>query len=110
MTDFLRPALYEAYHAIIPLDEPGTEGGRSYHVVGPVCESTDILGMDRELPPQEPGKRLAVLDAGAYAMSMSSNYNSRTRAAEVWVREDGVVELIRRRERLDDMLAVELDT
>jgi diaminopimelate decarboxylase len=104
MNDLIRPALYEAYHQIVPVharaDEP-----INYDVVGPVCESSDFLGHDRALALQ-PGDLLAVLSAGAYGMTMSSNYNTRPRAAEVLV-SGGEARLIRRRETVDDLLANE---
>ena len=110
MTDLLRPALYEAWHAIVPLAEPAPEAARPTDVAGPICESTDFLGRDRGLPPLEPGDLLAVLDAGAYGMSMASQYNTHPRAAEVWIDERGSVEVIRRRETAADLLAVELES
>jgi diaminopimelate decarboxylase len=101
MNDLMRPALYDAWHEIRAVRKsPAAE--RRYEVVGPVCESADFLGHDRALA-IEPGDLLAVLSAGAYGMSMSSNYNSRPRAAEVLV--DGArVELIRSRETLQDLM------
>ena len=100
MNDLMRPALYQAWMAIEPCI--ARDGGASHwDVVGPVCESGDWLGRDRELAVQ-PGDVLAVLSAGAYAMSMSSNYNSRARAAEVLI-VDGQPVLIRERERIPDL-------
>ena len=95
MNDLPRPAMYEAYHQIVPVaPRPGTRS--TWDVVGPVCESGDWLGRDRSLDLQ-PGDLLAVLSAGAYCMSMASNYNTRGRPAEVLV--DGArAHLIRRRE------------
>lgn len=107
MTDLLRPALYEAEHRIVPLDEPGERLAFPTDVAGPICESSDFLGRDRALPPLEQGELLALLDTGAYGMAMASHYNSHPRAAEVWINESGAVELIRRRETIDDLLAVE---
>ena len=105
MNDLPRPAMYEAYHRIVPLQPRAGAATAVYDVVGPVCESGDWLGRDRPLAVQ-PGDRLAVLSAGAYCMSMASNYNSRGRAAEVLV--DGTrAKLIRRRENLDDQLRLE---
>jgi len=101
MNDLMRPALYDAWHEIRAVRKSAAAQGR-YEVVGPVCESADFLGHDRALA-IEPGDLLAVLSAGAYGMSMSSNYNSRPRAAEVLV--DGAqVELIRSRETLQDLM------
>lgn len=105
MNDLLRPALYEAYHEILPVEERDLPACR-YDVVGPVCESSDFLGRDRMLA-IAPGDLLAVLSAGAYGMSMSSNYNSRPRAAEVLI-DGGVSHLIRRRETAAELFAHEL--
>jgi diaminopimelate decarboxylase len=101
MNDLLRPALYEAWQAIIPV-EPRTQGQAAvYDVVGPVCETGDFLGKDRSLN-LAPGDVLAVRSAGAYGFTMSSNYNSRPRAAEVMV--DGAeFHIVRQRERLQDL-------
>jgi len=107
MTDLLRPALYEADHRIVPLAEPDPNGVRPTDVAGPICESTDFLGRGRDLPPLERGDRLAILDTGAYGMAMASHYNTHPRAAEVWIDESGGVETIRRRETVDDLVAVE---
>ncbi|HEX5515309.1 MAG TPA: diaminopimelate decarboxylase [Gammaproteobacteria bacterium] len=102
MNDLLRPALYNAWQRIEPVVEnPGAEV-RAYDVVGPVCESADFLGKDRELAVAA-GDLLAVLSAGAYGFVMSSNYNSRPRAAELMVDGDRT-HLIRRRETLDELL------
>ncbi len=102
MNDFLRPALYGARHEIIPANpRPGPRTPAD--VVGPVCESTDVFGRGRRLPPVKPGDVLAVLNAGAYGFSMGSNYNSRPRPAEVLV--DGRdIRLIRPREALSELL------
>ncbi len=101
MNDLPRPAMYEAYHAIHPV-KARSGPARAYDVVGPVCESGDWIGRDRELAAQ-PGDLLAVLSAGAYCMSMASNYNTRPRAAEVLVDGDHA-HVIRERERIDDLL------
>ena len=104
MNDLPRPAMYQAYHQIVPLKAPDGEG-HIYDVVGPVCESGDWLGRDRHLQVQA-GDRLAVLSAGAYCMSMASNYNTRGRAAEVLV--DGEqAHLIRRRESAAEQMRME---
>jgi diaminopimelate decarboxylase len=104
MNDLMRPALYDAYHDIVPV-QARTDGARNYEVVGPVCESGDFLGHDRKLSVQE-GELLAVRSAGAYGMSMSSNYNTRPRAAEVMV-DGSAMHLIRRRETVSELLAHE---
>lgn len=105
MNDLLRPALYDAWHDIVPAQPSRTEA-QLCDVVGPVCESGDFLGQGRLLPVVE-GDLLAVLSAGAYGMSMSSNYNTRPRAAEVLVGLDGQPRLVRRRETLADLLGPE---
>jgi diaminopimelate decarboxylase len=106
MNDLIRPALYQAHHEIVSVKRrPGR--ARIVDVVGPVCESGDFFARDRKLAPVEPGDLLALLDAGAYGMSQSSNYNSRPRAAEVLVRGDNA-RLVRRRENLNEMLAPEM--
>jgi diaminopimelate decarboxylase len=104
MNDFIRPALYDAWHEVRAV-RPRQEAPRRWQVVGPVCESADFLALDRDLALAE-GDLLAVMSAGAYSMSMSSNYNSRPRAAEVLV--DGeAVQLVRRRESIADLFAHE---
>jgi diaminopimelate decarboxylase len=120
MNDLIRPTLYDSFHRIWPVapaagfpappedyeaDLPGT---RPNDVVGPVCESGDFLARDRRLPPVQRGDLLATFSAGAYGMAMSSNYNSRLRAAEVLV--DGATHrLIRRRETFEDLVRTELE-
>jgi diaminopimelate decarboxylase len=111
MNDLPRPAMYEAFHRIVPVQEPGDDAadGRTAttcDVVGPVCESGDWIGRDRELAVRA-GDLVAVLSAGAYCMSMASNYNTRGRAAEVLV-SGGEARLIRHRETADDQLRAEL--
>ena len=101
MNDLPRPAMYQAYHGIVPLT-PRTGPALSWEVVGPICESGDWIGHDRTLTLHS-GDLLAVLSAGAYCMSMASNYNSRGRAAEVLVDGDQA-HLIRRRETIADQL------
>ncbi len=105
MNDLPRPAMYQAFHAIVPVQERAGTDSVAYDVVGPVCESGDWLGRDRALAVQ-PGDLLAVLSAGAYCMSMASNYNTRGRAAEVLV--DGEqAHLIRERETAADQMRAE---
>ena len=102
MTELLRPALYGAYHHIEPVSEiPG--GMVRTDVVGPVCETSDTLGRDRQLPAVDVGDLLAIRDTGAYGSVMSSNYNRRLAAAEVLV-DDGAWRVIRRRQTIDDLL------
>jgi len=104
MNDLMRPALYDAYHEIVAV-KPRETQVTTYEVVGPVCESGDFLGHDRALALQQ-GDLLAILSAGAYGMSMSSNYNTRPRAAEVMVDGDKV-HLIRERETISQLFALE---
>jgi diaminopimelate decarboxylase len=104
MNDLPRPAMYQAFHRIVPV-APRQGEAVSYDVVGPVCESGDWLGRDRVLDVQA-GDLLAVLSAGAYSMAMASNYNTRGRAAELLV-SGGSASLIRRRESIEDQLRSE---
>jgi diaminopimelate decarboxylase len=108
MNDLIRPALYQAHHEILPVKEPSAKAAPApVDIVGPVCESGDFFARDRPLPHVKPGEVLAILDAGAYGMSLSSNYNTRTRPAEVLV--DGhTARLIRRRETYKDLFAPEI--
>ena len=104
MNDLLRPALYDAWHEVVPV-VARTGPTRRYEVVGPVCETGDFLAHGRDLAVEE-GDLLAIMSAGAYGMSMSSNYNTRPRAAEVMV--DGeAMHLVRRREQADALFALE---
>ena len=107
MNDLIRPALYGAHHEIVPVVRAAQGGGFTADVVGPVCESGDFFARDRAMARAEPGQLLAILDAGAYGMSQASQYNTRTRPAEVLV-SGGSARLIRRRETLDDVLATEI--
>ncbi len=101
MNDLMRPAMYDAYHGIFPVKaSDGRE--EAYDVVGPVCETGDIFGEDRLLPHLNPGDLVYLASAGAYGSSMASQYNTRTRPAEVLVDGDRY-KLIRRRERLEDL-------
>ncbi len=106
MNDLLRPALYDAYHEIVPVVAPQNNEMVTADVVGPICESSDFFARQRELPEVEEGELLAVLDAGAYGMALASNYNTRGRAAEVMV-EGKRARLIRRRETIEDLLRAE---
>jgi len=120
MNDLIRPALYEGFHRIWPVEVPADfpappddfeaaiPGAEPRDVVGPVCESGDFLAKDRPLPPLDRGDLLAVFSAGAYGMVMASNYNSRPRPAELLV-EGARARLVRRRETLDDLIRHELD-
>jgi diaminopimelate decarboxylase len=108
MNDLIRPPLYGAHHEIVPVERPVADEAHNaiMDVVGPVCETGDFFARDRAMPDVQPGALIALLDTGAYAMSISSNYNSRDRAAEVLV--DGKrVKLARRRETIADQLRFE---
>ena len=108
MNDLMRPALYDAYHDIVPVIPRALLGAGEtthYEIVGPVCESGDFLGHDRKLNLQE-GDLLAIMSAGAYGMSMASNYNTRPRATELIVDGDQVF-VVRQREKISDLFALE---
>jgi diaminopimelate decarboxylase len=105
MNDLIRPALYQAHHEIVPV-KPRAGKSRAVDVVGPVCETGDFFARDRKLAPVKPGDLVAILDAGAYGMAQSSNYNTRPRPAEVLV-EGAKARLIRRRETMADLLVPE---
>ena len=101
MNDLMRPSLYDAYHDIMPITTNNADK-KSYQVVGPICETGDFLGHNRALSIEQ-GDLLAVMSAGAYGMSMSSNYNTRPRAAEIMV--DGEdIHVIRERETMDQLI------
>jgi len=104
MSELIRPALYGAWHDIVPVRESRVAAER-YDVVGPVCESSDVLGTDRSLA-IAPGDLLAILSAGAYGMAMASNYNSRPRPAEVLVDRGEAIE-VRSRETIASLFALE---
>ena len=106
MNDLIRPALYQAHHEIVPV-RPRKGRTRIVDVVGPVCETGDFFARDRKLQSMKPGDLIALLDAGAYGMAQSSNYNTRLRPAEVLV-EGRTSRLIRRRETIADLLAPEI--
>jgi diaminopimelate decarboxylase len=105
MTELMRPAMYGSFHRILPV---ATRTGEPspYDVVGPICESSDVFARDRALPPLEVDDLVAILDTGAYGAVMASNYNRRLLAPEVLV-EDGRWRVIRRRQTIDDILALE---
>lgn len=105
MSDLIRPSLYTAYHKIVPIKvkQDSAQTCEKVDVVGPICESGDFLGKDRFLPMMRKGDILAVMGAGAYGFTMSSNYNSRPRAAEVMVMKSKV-HIIRRQESYDDLV------
>jgi len=101
----MRPMLYGAFHRIVAVT-PRSARDLYYDIVGPVCESTDSFGSGRRLNQLEVGDLLAILDAGAYGSAMSSNYNRRPLPAEVLI-DDGRARVIRRRQTMDDQLALE---
>lgn len=100
----VRPTMYGSYHQVLVSNKLGAAEKETYDVVGPICESGDVLAKDRKMPKVEEGDVLAVLNAGAYGFSMSSNYNARPRAAEVMIRQGKPV-VIREREQLDNLTA-----
>ncbi|HEV2396819.1 MAG TPA: diaminopimelate decarboxylase, partial [Candidatus Sulfotelmatobacter sp.] len=107
MNDLIRPALYSAYHEIVPVVRRTNATSEIVDVVGPVCETGDFFARDRELAGVGEGDLLAILDAGAYGMVLASNYNTRPRAAEVLVKGKSV-KVVRRRERVGDLLRAEM--
>lgn len=106
MNDLIRPALYKAHHAITPVTLADDVPSEVADVVGPVCETGDFLARDRSLPKCEEASLLAILDAGAYGMAQSGNYNTRPRPAEVMV-EGKKAKLVRKRETMDDLMGLE---
>ncbi|MEK6398271.1 MAG: diaminopimelate decarboxylase, partial [Terriglobus sp.] len=107
MNDLIRPALYQAHHEIVPVLRNEKAPQEESDIVGPVCESGDFFARSRALQQTEQGDLIALLDAGAYGLSLSSNYNTRVRPAEVLI-EDGKGRLIRRRETYDELFAPEM--
>jgi diaminopimelate decarboxylase len=106
MNDLIRPSLYQAHHEIVFLNAQPAAPQQTVDVVGPICETGDFFARDRSLPKAKEGDLLAILDVGAYGMSLASNYNTRPRAAEVLV-EGARARLIRRRETISDLLRPE---
>lgn len=107
MNDLIRPSLYQAHHEILPILKPMDGSLQTVDVVGPVCESGDFFARDRSLPAVLADDLVLLLDAGAYGMSLASNYNTRARPAEILI-EAGQARLIRRRETMDDLLTTEI--
>ena len=105
MNDLMRPALYSAWQEIVPVSEKEQGEAKLYDVVGPICETGDFLGKDRQLNVQE-GDVLAVLSAGAYGFTMASNYNTRPRAVEL-IADKGELHVIRERETFEQLVAGE---
>jgi diaminopimelate decarboxylase len=106
MNDLIRPALYQAWHEVLPVVRDPKAKSCVVDLVGPVCESGDFFARDRTMPEVKEGDLVAILDAGAYGMALSSNYNSRPRPAEVMVKGKGA-RLIRRRETIRDLIRQE---
>ena len=106
MNDFIRPTLYDAFHSIVTLAPPQNAIGKA-DIVGPVCETGDYLGLDRDMPALASGDKLAVLSAGAYGAVMASAYNTRPPAGEVLV-HDGKAHLLRPARSIASLLAEEL--
>ncbi len=105
MNDLMRPALYQAWQAIVPVIEDSSQPVKTYDVVGPICETGDFLGKQRELAIKQ-GDLLAILSAGAYGFTMSSNYNSRPRVAEIMV-DGSNYQVVRQRETIEQLFANE---
>jgi diaminopimelate decarboxylase len=103
----IRPAMYDSYHHVVVANKVAAPVSGIYTVVGPICETGDILANDRELPAVEKGDIVAILDSGAYGFSMSSQYNGRPRCPELLV-NDGHVDVIRKGEKFDDLMANQL--
>src|SRR5204862_2478228 len=111
MNDLVRPALYQSYHEIVPVEERSTitsKGADKIDIVGPVCESGDFFALDREMPELHEGDLLAIMSAGAYGFVMASNYNSRPLPSEVLVRSDKFA-LIRQRQTWEDLVRGEVE-
>ncbi len=107
MNDLIRPSLYDAYHEVLPVVRRPVQRSKLADVVGPVCESGDVLARDRRLPDLKPGELLAIMGAGAYGFTMSSNYNSRPRVCEVMVIK-GKFYIVRKRETYADLVKGEV--
>ena len=107
MNDLMRPALYQAHHDILPVDEPGEDTPRAtYDIVGPICESTDKFAAQRDMPEVAPGARIAFMSSGAYGAVLSSQYNARPLVSEVLVDGDQFA-IVRRRPSFEEMIALE---
>jgi diaminopimelate decarboxylase len=106
MNDLIRPALYQGYHEIVPLQQAPDTQKVKVDVVGPICESGDFFCQNRELSDFPPGAVVALMSSGAYGLAMASNYNSRPMPAEVMV-EGSTAKLIRKRQTLEDLIVGE---
>ena len=105
MANLMRPALYGAYHHITVIGKENAPKDHVYDVTGSLCENNDKFAIDRQLPKIDMGDRIVIHDTGAHGHSMGFNYNGKLRSAELLLREDGSVELIRRAETIDDYFA-----
>ena len=101
--NLIRPVMYDAYHEVVVANKMNAQPSELYTIVGPICEAGDIIAKDRKLPEVKRGDLIAILDAGAYCFSMSSQYNGRIRCAEVLVNK-GKVEVVRERESFGDLI------
>ena len=102
MNDVMRPSLYDSYHEILPVDDATGKSLERYDVVGPICETGDFFGKDRELPSMRSGDLVYLRGCGAYSSSMASNYNSRLRAPEVLIDGDQI-HVVKRRETYEEL-------
>ena len=109
MTDLLRPSIYGAYHHVQPVSIDKKDKDINADIVGPVCETGDFIAKNREISESKKGDYLAIMSAGAYGMTMASNYNARRRAPEVMV-DGNEFKIIRSRETLDHLLYDEVET
>jgi diaminopimelate decarboxylase len=107
MNDLIRPALYQGYHEIVPLQQRDERALEKIDIVGPVCESGDFFAEDRALPRIEPGETVAILSAGAYGSAMGSNYNARPMPAEILV-EGEILRVVRQRQTWEDLVRGEI--
>ena len=105
MANLMRPGLYGAYHHITVLDKENAELTHTYDVAGSLCENNDKFAIDRKLPEIQQGDILVIHDTGAHGFAMGFNYNGKLRSAELLLKPDGNVQLIRRAETIDDYFA-----
>jgi len=107
MNDLIRPTLYQAYHEILPIFEKN-DFDQVVDIVGPICETGDFFARERKLPLLQENDYLAILTSGAYGFVMSSQYNSRPRSAEVLIKQNKELKLIRERETYEDLIQKEI--
>jgi diaminopimelate decarboxylase len=106
MNDLIRPSMYDAWHDVAPVREPRGEAAEPADIVGPICESADVLAANRPVPPLAPDDLIAIRSAGAYGAVMSSTYNTRALAPEVLVK-GAEFAVVRRRQTLDELIALD---